>query len=258
MGRALGNNLCNLGLDDLWRAAAATRGVDLGRRPRSTSRTRRSATAASAAWPPASSTRWRRSTCPASATASTTSTACSASRSTTAASRSGPTTGCRHGTPWLIERPGEAVVVPVYGRIEHAEDRERRLQPDVARLEASSSACPTTCRSSATAAAPSTPAALRGARVRRTSTCASSTTATTSTPSSRRSRPRRSRRCSIPSDAVESGRELRLMQEYFLVACAVRDIVRRYRATHTHLRPLPRQGRRSSSTTRIPRWPSPS
>jgi starch phosphorylase len=35
-----------------------------------------------------------------------------------------------------------------------------------------------------------------------------------------------------PSDAVASGRELRLMQEYFLVACAVSDIMRRYRATH--------------------------
>ena len=35
-----------------------------------------------------------------------------------------------------------------------------------------------------------------------------------------------------PSDAVQSGRELRLLQEYFLVACSVRDIVKRYRETH--------------------------
>jgi starch phosphorylase len=35
-----------------------------------------------------------------------------------------------------------------------------------------------------------------------------------------------------PSDAVQSGRELRLLQEYFLVACSIRDIVKRYRATH--------------------------
>lgn len=35
-----------------------------------------------------------------------------------------------------------------------------------------------------------------------------------------------------PSDVVASGRELRLLQEYFLVACAVNDIVKRYRATH--------------------------
>jgi starch phosphorylase len=36
-----------------------------------------------------------------------------------------------------------------------------------------------------------------------------------------------------PSDSVKAGRELRLVQEYFLVACAIRDIVRRYLASHT-------------------------
>jgi len=35
-----------------------------------------------------------------------------------------------------------------------------------------------------------------------------------------------------PSDSVDRGRELRLLQEYFLVACSVRDIVKRYRQTH--------------------------
>jgi len=31
-----------------------------------------------------------------------------------------------------------------------------------------------------------------------------------------------------PSDAVDSGKELRLIQEYFLVACSLRDIIRRF------------------------------
>jgi starch phosphorylase len=35
-----------------------------------------------------------------------------------------------------------------------------------------------------------------------------------------------------PSDMVASGRELRLLQEYFLVACAVRDIMRCYQQRH--------------------------
>src|SRR5260370_18445016 len=35
-----------------------------------------------------------------------------------------------------------------------------------------------------------------------------------------------------PSDSVMSGRELRLLQEYFLVACSLQDIVRRYLPTH--------------------------
>jgi glycogen phosphorylase len=36
-----------------------------------------------------------------------------------------------------------------------------------------------------------------------------------------------------PSDSVLSGRELRLIQEYFLVACSLKDIVRRYLAGHS-------------------------
>jgi len=38
-----------------------------------------------------------------------------------------------------------------------------------------------------------------------------------------------------PSDSYAAGRELRLIQEYFLVACALRDIVRRYRRHHASL-----------------------
>ncbi len=38
-----------------------------------------------------------------------------------------------------------------------------------------------------------------------------------------------------PSDSVEQGRELRLIQEYFLVACAVRDLVRRFDAKHDRI-----------------------
>ena len=36
-----------------------------------------------------------------------------------------------------------------------------------------------------------------------------------------------------PSDHVYAGKELRLIQEYFLVSCSIQDIVRRYRKTHT-------------------------
>lgn len=35
-----------------------------------------------------------------------------------------------------------------------------------------------------------------------------------------------------PSDAVSAGRELRLLQEYFLVYCSIRDILRRFRALY--------------------------
>jgi starch phosphorylase len=42
-----------------------------------------------------------------------------------------------------------------------------------------------------------------------------------------------------PDDHTVQGRELRLMQEYFLVACSLADAVRRFRATNTDWRLLP-------------------
>ena len=42
-----------------------------------------------------------------------------------------------------------------------------------------------------------------------------------------------------PSDSVMSGKELRLLQEYFLVACAIGDIMRRFRQQHKKIELLP-------------------
>jgi starch phosphorylase len=42
-----------------------------------------------------------------------------------------------------------------------------------------------------------------------------------------------------PSDSVLSGKELRLVQEYFLVACSLHDIVRRYQAAHSSFDDFP-------------------
>jgi starch phosphorylase len=44
-----------------------------------------------------------------------------------------------------------------------------------------------------------------------------------------------------PSDSVAAGKELRLTQEYFLVACALRDIVRRYVNHHETWEHFPRK-----------------
>ncbi len=42
-----------------------------------------------------------------------------------------------------------------------------------------------------------------------------------------------------PSDSVMSGKELRLVQEYFLVACAIGDLMRRFTQQHSNLELLP-------------------
>lgn len=42
-----------------------------------------------------------------------------------------------------------------------------------------------------------------------------------------------------PSDSVRAGQELRLTQEYFLVACALRDIIRCYKSRHTGMAAFP-------------------
>ncbi|GIV15710.1 MAG: alpha-1,4 glucan phosphorylase [Armatimonadota bacterium] len=44
-----------------------------------------------------------------------------------------------------------------------------------------------------------------------------------------------------PSDSVAAGKELRLTQEYFLVACALRDIVRRYTRHHDTFEQFPQK-----------------
>ncbi|MCX5881856.1 MAG: glycogen/starch/alpha-glucan phosphorylase, partial [Deltaproteobacteria bacterium] len=44
-----------------------------------------------------------------------------------------------------------------------------------------------------------------------------------------------------PSDTFDTGKELRLIQEYFLVACSLRDIIRRYLKTHQEFDAFPDQ-----------------
>ena len=44
-----------------------------------------------------------------------------------------------------------------------------------------------------------------------------------------------------PSDAVEQGKYLRLMQQYFFVSCVINDILRRFLETHADFEDLPNQ-----------------
>ena len=196
---------------------------------------------------------------PPTATASATITACSARSSTTAGSRNIRRTGCRFGNPWEFERPEVAYDIGFGGSSKIARRSGRRDAPlslaprrdrrgGRLRHAGRRLARPAREHAAAVVGARRRSAAARRLQPRR--------------PCRRAGRPgrapRRSPRCSIPSDETPAGQELRLRQEYFFASASLQDLVRRHLA---HLRRPPHPGRarrRSSSTTRIRRSPSPS
>jgi hypothetical protein len=97
LGRSLRNNMMNLAAEPLVRHALQQQHWNLDALIEE-ERTPASATAASAGWPRASSTRSRRCSIPPSVTACATHTASSARPSATARRSSSPTTGCAAGT----------------------------------------------------------------------------------------------------------------------------------------------------------------
>jgi starch phosphorylase len=139
------------------------------------------------------------------------------------------------GTPWEIVRPDDACMVPVYGRIEHAVDRHGGYNPmwmdwkiligiphdmlipaygghTVNRLRLY------TARSSRDF---DMTIFNDGDYFKAVEQKISSETIS---------------KVLYPSDAVVAGKELRLVQEYFLVACAIRDIVRTFERNHDNFR----------------------
>ena len=137
----------------------------------------------------------------------------------------------RNGTPWQIKRPEAACIVPVYGQIEHGIDLQGNYNPmwlgwkvligvpydmpvvgyggrtvNVLRLYAARSSDEFDMEIF------NSGDYLKAVEEKMTSETISKVLS--------------------PSDAMDAGREFRLLQEYFLVACAVRDIVRRYLQQH--------------------------
>src|SRR5499427_592452 len=136
------------------------------------------------------------------------------------------------GTPWEIERIDEACLIPVYGRIEHALDRDGQYNPmwmdwkiligvpyDLPIVGYGGQTVNYLRLYSARASAEFDMRIFNaGDYLKAVEQKIASETIT---------------KVLYPSDAVEAGQELRLVQEYFLVACAIRDIVKKYLRTHT-------------------------
>jgi starch phosphorylase len=131
------------------------------------------------------------------------------------------------GTPWQIARPDEACMVPLYGRVEHGSDALGGYNPmwldwqvvvgvphDVPIVGYGGKTVNFLRLFSARSSADFDMAVFnQGDYMRAVEQKVRSETIS---------------KVLYPSDTVEAGRELRLVQEYFLVACAVGDILRRF------------------------------
>ena len=149
--------------------------------------------------------------------------------------REKPDNWLAQGTPWQIARPDEACLVPVYGRIEHGIDRHGGYNPmwmdwkvligvphdmlipgyggravHYLRLYSARSSHDFDMR-----------IFNDGDYFKAVEQKIASETVS---------------KVLYPSDAVIAGQELRLIQEYFLVACALRDIVSRFERQHDNFR----------------------
>jgi glycogen phosphorylase len=132
-----------------------------------------------------------------------------------------------HEFPWLIERPDEACTVPLYGRIEHALGRDGTYNPMWVEWQI------------IVGAPHDLPIAGYGGRtvnyLRLYSARASDefdikifNAGDYLSAVEHKMRMETISKVLYPSDNVPAGKELRLVQEYFLVACAVRDTLRTF------------------------------
>ncbi|HWP41871.1 MAG TPA: glycogen/starch/alpha-glucan phosphorylase [Blastocatellia bacterium] len=133
-----------------------------------------------------------------------------------------------NGSPWEIKRPDEAVIIPVYGRMDDPFDGMESAWVDWRILVGVPHDMPIVGYGGQTvnflrlySARSSSEFDVnifnQGDYIRAVEQKISTETIS---------------KVLYPSDSVEAGKELRLLQEYFLVGCAIRDIINRYRRNH--------------------------
>ena len=211
------------------RAGPARAGLPPGGPARGGVGRRASATAASAGWPRASSTRWPRSATRPTATASATTTASSTSASSTAPRSRSRTTGCATATRGRSRARATGSACSSTAGCTATSNAQGRLTQ---RLGGHARTCwprRTTRRSPATAPRPSTRCGS-GARAR----CSEFDLGEFNEGDyigavEARARSENICRVLYPNDNVSAGKELRLDQEYFFVSATLQDIIRRYK-----------------------------
>jgi starch phosphorylase len=135
------------------------------------------------------------------------------------------------GSPWQIAKPDEACLVPVYGAVDHAADRDNNYNPmwlDWKVIVGIPHDMPIVGYGGNT---------VNYLRLYSAVSCNDFDMEVFNQGDYLKAVEQRIASETIskvlyPEDSFEAGRELRLIQEYFLVACAVRDIVTRYKLQH--------------------------
>jgi starch phosphorylase len=138
-------------------------------------------------------------------------------------------------SPWLIEHLDQAVTVPIYGRIEHGRDRLGNYNPmwmDWKVLIGIPHDFPILGQDARTV----NTLRLFSARASDDFDIGIFNEGDYLNAVEQKIQSETVSKVLYPSDAVDSGRYLRFTQEYFLVACAVRDIFRRYQSRYAHPR----------------------
>jgi glycogen phosphorylase len=141
-------------------------------------------------------------------------------------------------SPWLIGRPEHVVWVPIYGRVEHSSDRDGHYNPmwvDWRLLAGMPFDLPVAgfgtdtvqyLRLYAARASEDFDISIfnAGDYIRAVEQKIASESVS---------------KVLYPADEIPQGKELRLIQEYFLVACAIRDLIRRHLAAGAPIDTLP-------------------
>ncbi len=136
-----------------------------------------------------------------------------------------------YDTPWQIQRPQDAVLVSLYGHVEHAMDRQGRYNPMWLDWKV---VIGVPCDMPVVGYGGRTVNYLRlySARASQEFDMNIFNEGDYLNAVQLKVQMETISKVLYPSDSIAAGRELRLVQEYFLVACAVRDIVRSYQRTH--------------------------
>ena len=214
-----------------------------GRDPRVRGRSRASATAASGGSPPASWTRWRRWSCPRSATASATSSASSSSASTDGHQVEQRDDWLQLGNPWELPRHEDAQTVRFGGRVEMHHDARRPPARRTGSTRATVIGVP--YDSFIVGYRTDTVNTLRlwAARATRDFDLQLFNDGDYRRAVEEKIDTENISKVLYPNDQTDEGKELRLKQQYFFVACSIADIVRRFKKLHTDFDAVPRQGR---------------